>query len=800
MKLNYQPVSIVDTESSFTKGISDRNSLIHDLNILFHKACQNNNFDEIESLLKQGADIHSWDEDALAQAFSNNNITLVNWLLAHGANIHKRKVFSYAINSAYKFKSYEIIDILINNFVQFTPNNCESILSMSSDIDDQPFVEYLFNIFKESSLSYRDLLYCAVMNRDIKRLESIFNMGAKLSDVDNEILQYAFRRNQFEILKYFSNKGINIYFEHNLWLKLACNSGIDCLKSMIDIGFNVNKIGDELVEHASQYNEADCVKFLIFECGLNLTEKAICNFCLNHNFKFIEYFIRHSKNKKATHTMLFKVVFDSLKLDVIKERNKHIRNKIDSFLLSRTKYVYVKLIMLLLKDGSDYQQFANDIFLAIILFGRINQVRELCDKYGFNNSNMVNQGLNYAAAFGKKNVAEYLIKKGADISRKSYSPLRIASRYCKLNMVNFLIHKGAKPSLAGLNMSFPVFQKRGIAVVKLLIKHGANIHENQEEAMRSACLNGNIRIVKYLVKQGANLSIIYPETLIEPTCRGGHLDILKYLVDKKVDININFFKSLNSAIYYKHFEIAHYLLSQIKDLYTVLWTVIIYACYHSSLALIHMLLERGISIKEIEWEALHYCLHYNKLNFADKLINLGFNIHVNNDELFQNICLQGDIDKLRYLLKKGVNLHAGDENGLKLACEMGLLNVATFLVQEGADFHVNNEEPLRLACLAKEYFVHPDRAGLTKSIKANEHLAVVKFLVEKGADIHKDNEAALLASCSGLNAKLEIVQYLVTKGANVNLVKDQLLSILKENGNHDIYPYLLGIIKKNNLH
>ena len=48
-------------------------------------------------------------------------------------------------------------------------------------------------------------------------------------------------------------------------------------------------------------------------------------------------------------------------------------------------------------------------------------------------------------------------------------------------------------------------------LVKYFISQGANIHINDDEALRYTADEGHIEIVKYLVKQGANISKITNE-------------------------------------------------------------------------------------------------------------------------------------------------------------------------------------------------------------------------------------------------------------------------------------------------
>lgn len=48
--------------------------------------------------------------------------------------------------------------------------------------------------------------------------------------------------------------------------------------------------------------------------------------------------------------------------------------------------------------------------------------------------------------------------------------------------------------------------KNHLPIVRYLIRHGADIHHNDDEALRIASENGHLEIVKYLLKKGANIT------------------------------------------------------------------------------------------------------------------------------------------------------------------------------------------------------------------------------------------------------------------------------------------------------
>ncbi len=745
MKLNHLTRSTITEKNKFVENhISKEETSTHDFNIPFYRACFDCNLDEIEKFIEQGADIHSGDEFALFQAFSSRNIKVAKWLLEHGADANK--VLIFALQASYDMKSYKILDMLVNHHAKFKPHHCRLVLLEATRDEDQPFVEYLFRILINQKLSCRDLLYCAFLNKNMKMLENIFDMEATASDLDSVILPREF----------------------------------DTVKS------ETNKI--ETPEHSLDRNAA------IFEYQRKLDGDHIFHF-LCHNIKFFKFIVEHSNNKEILYKKAFQFALDRLEFTMFVDSKTEWVCIKDSFSL-KDRYVYIKLIMFLLKEGANYKEFMDRVSHFVILFGKMSDFKKLYEKYGFDKITLLNYGVINSAIFGRKSIAKYCVKNGADVNALDGRFFYAATEYCQLNILEFLIKKGAHLRTPNFNANSPVYHKKGIAVIKLLIKHGFDIHEEQDKVLRDACVSGNTKMVKYLVNQGADLFIRSPETTTEAACRGGRLDVLKYLLAKGVNLNIHFKQSLNNAVYYNHVEIIQYLVSHVKNLRSVLSSAIASVCDYSSSTLVQALLDNGISRKEIESEALYFCLCRGYIVFADRLIAMGFDIHSDDDRLFQNLCLLGDIKVLNYLLSKGANLHAGNEGGLCYACEAGLFNVVLFLIEAGADLHVNNDEPLKLACSAKRY----QTKNLLKGVKVNDHFLIVKYLVAKGANTRNDNGSILLAACSGRDAQLNIVKYLVSKGANVNLVKDQLLFILKGKRDHKIYHYILNIVKEKRFH
>jgi len=138
---------------------------------------------------------------------------------------------------------------------------------------------------------------------------------------------------------------------------------------------------------------------------------------------------------------------------------------------------------------------------------------------------------------------------------------------------------------------------------KHLIKHGVNIHANNDCALRLAAQNGHFKIVKYLVENGADIHA-YDDCALQWAAQNDHLKIVKYLVENGADIHAYDDCALQWAAQKGHFKIVKYLVKQ------------------------------------------------------------GANIHTNNDYTVRLAASSGHFKIVKYLVEQGANIHAEHDSGL----------------------------------------------------------------------------------------------------------------------------------------
>lgn len=150
------------------------------------------------------------------------------------------------------------------------------------------------------------------------------------------------------------------------------------------------------------------------------------------------------------------------------------------------------------------------------------------------------------------------IERGADIHANNEKALRLAIQTSQLDVVKYLVSLGAKTNIKVDNsfLDYPI-QNEDLPLIKYLVESGAKIHGSD---LTTAAYHGHLDIVKYLVENGADVHYNNDAALINASY-ASHLHIVKYLVEKGANIhaeNDYIFKYHTS---YKNDKIREYLQS-----------------------------------------------------------------------------------------------------------------------------------------------------------------------------------------------------------------------------------------------
>ena len=81
-------------------------------------------------------------------------------------------------------------------------------------------------------------------------------------------------------------------------------------------------------------------------------------------------------------------------------------------------------------------------------------------------------------------------------------------------------------------------KKIDLEVIKKLVKEGADIHSNNDRALRWASSEGHFGVVKFLIEKGADIHADSDRALKWASSEG-HLGIVRLLIEKGADIHSN---------------------------------------------------------------------------------------------------------------------------------------------------------------------------------------------------------------------------------------------------------------------
>lgn len=97
--------------------------------------------------------------------------------------------------------------------------------------------------------------------------------------------------------------------------------------------------------------------------------------------------------------------------------------------------------------------------------------------------------------------------------------------------------------------------------VIVLLEHGANIHADDDKALRLAAENGHLEVVEHLVEHGANVHAKNNEALIG-AASNDHWKLVKFLLEKGADVNADDNWALRYAAIKANLEVVEFLIEK----------------------------------------------------------------------------------------------------------------------------------------------------------------------------------------------------------------------------------------------
>ncbi len=323
--------------------------------------------------------------------------------------------------------------------------------------------------------------------------------------------------------------------------------------------------------------------------------------------------------------------------------------------------------------------------------------------------------LHAAAQNGQKEVAEFLLSKGASVNLASANSI-IPNGTTPLHGAALVGSREVVELLIGNDAEIDAKDKRGITplyyaarwqtdTARLLIAHGADVNAMSQAdgtPLHSAAGYGNKDSVLLLLDHGADINAQNARGMMpsELAAQQGHEDVVRLLIDKGADLSN-------------------------RDV------LLLCACTHQQKDLVELLIRKGADVNSKAWEhapALQTIWFGYKTPDIPKLIGIlrllldnGANPNANDSDWYLLHYAARDAEVTRVLLDKGANPNVIDkthgQSPLHVSATKGCKPAVELLVAHGADSNLKNYDGQTPLALARE----------------NGHKEIVEFLQQHGA-------------------------------------------------------------------
>jgi ankyrin repeat protein len=313
--------------------------------------------------------------------------------------------------------------------------------------------------------------------------------------------------------------------------------------------------------------------------------------------------------------------------------------------------------------------------------------------------------------------------------------------------------KNALPSTneRHINMAFLIASKKGnLEIVRLLLENGADVHVENDDALRLASQEGHLEMVRLLLEKGVNVNAKYGHAL-RAASAAGHLEIVKLLIENGAKVNAKEDEALREASRSGHFKIVKLLIENGAKVNAFDDVALRVASKKGYLEIAQLLLENGADVNANGGQALSDASENGYLEIVRLLIEKGANVNANDNEALLRASGNEHWEIVRLLLENGANVNAHNNYAMRIASAEGYLEIVKFLAKKGAN--VNN-------------------SSITAAIR-NGHFEIVKFLLENRANIYVKNDGALIEAAIYYN-RPKIVQLLIDYGADFSKVPKNL--------------------------
>lgn len=445
--------------------------------------------------------------------------------------------------------------------------------------------------------------------------------------------------------------------------------------------------------------------------------------------------------------------------------------------------------------------------------------------------------LHHTAWSGKYNIANLLIKNGADVNAKvqsgdynSYTPLRYASEYGMIDIARLLIENGADVNAVDVYNKtilhyIPHYSYNEIDIARLLIENGADVNAVDIYGGTPMFYSELYRANAYtslLRRNNAELFNFNDDNcesaggkLLHLSIEFNNIELTKKILDNN-NVNIAYKNNrgetaLHYAAIYGRYDAAKSIIDIINknNLPYVVdlvdnegKTALHHSALYGRLSITRMLIESGADVNFINNYGkipIHYVSFFNHPVTTQYLIDKGSCVnHIDNYNgtplLYAEINKADDVIRVlkennAILFPENINIfnNVRGKTPLHFCAERGNIEMAIFLIESGANVNITDSI---------------GRAPLYFAVNSN-NFEIAKFLIESGASINlrRTDNGRTPFHQAVINGQFDFVQLFLKKKSNPNVVDDlgntplhysvkyghKYISLLLINSNSKIY-------------
>ncbi|CAL1613505.1 unnamed protein product [Knipowitschia caucasica] len=456
------------------------------------------------------------DNRSLAEACSDGDVNAVRKLLDEGRSVNEHteegeSLLCLACSAGY----YELAQVL---------------LAMHANVEDRGIKGDITPLMAAASGGYVDIVKLLLVH------------GADVnaqSSTGNTALTYACAGGFVDVVKVLLKEGANIEDHnengHTPLMEAASAGHVEVARLLLEYGAGINTHSNEFKESALTLacykGHLDMVRFLL-EAGADQEHKT-----------------------DEMHTALMEACMDG-HVEVARlllDSGAQVNMPADSFESPLTLAAcggHVELAALLIERGANLEEVNDEGYTPLMEAAREGheEMVALLLAQGANINAQTEEtqetALTLACCGGFLEVADFLIKAGADIELGCSTPLMEAAQEGHLELVKYLLNAGANvhaTTATGDTALTYACENGHTDVADVLLQAGANLEHESEGGrtpLMKAARAGHLCTVQFLISKGANVNRTTANNdhiVVSLACAGGHLAVVELLLAHGAD-------------------------------------------------------------------------------------------------------------------------------------------------------------------------------------------------------------------------------------------------------------------------